>query len=105
MITAVNEVISAIITMGHLQLFCLSLVLAVPGLRPVATSSRSSREVLFGLMTGDRSARAGVESAINDVNERTDLLSDFTLKIVRISVDLEVRYIVCARISVQTLCT
>ena len=83
--------------MGHFQICCYAIALAVCTINQVATASSSvGQEIAFGLIIGNKmstGARAGVENAVDEVNGRTDLLSDYRLKIISLSVDSNVNMI------------
>ena len=79
--------------MGHFQIWCCAIVLAVCIGQLATASSTDTQDIAIGLIVGDKGsngARAGVENAANEVNKRTDLLSDYRLKFIPLSVDSEV---------------
>jgi hypothetical protein len=58
-----------------------------------SASSRDNQEIVFGLIVRDRRsnrARVGVENAIDEINRRSDLLSDNRLKFIPLEADSEV---------------
>ena len=56
-------------------------------------SSGTEQEIVLGYIAGDRDSRAGVEKAVKDVNRRSDLLPNFTLKPISLLVDPVVRWL------------
>ena len=79
--------------MHYLQIWCYAVTLAVCVSQVATASSSDSQEIIFGLIVGDggkSGAREWVENAIIEVNGRSDLLSDYRLKSIPLSVDSEV---------------
>ena len=79
--------------MGLFQIWCYAIVLAVCISQIATASSSDTQEIAIGLIIGDKrsnGARAGVESAVDEINKGTDLLSDYRLKFIPLSVDSKV---------------
>ena len=70
----------------QIHICCCISVIALFGGQTTA-SSNSRPELVFGLITGDREAKAGAEEAVEYINSRSDLLPDFNLKYVPLAVD------------------
>ena len=69
--------------MAVLQVWCSAVILALYGIMAVTVSSMSpSQDLIFGLVGQQWSdqAKAGVEDALNDINNDTELLSGYKLK-------------------------
>lgn len=90
-----NEINVMATTQYHV--FIWSSVLALIGCVAVTSSSNNqdnNQEVVFGLIIdGENNGRAAamVEKAVDDVNRRSDLLTNFRLKSLPLSVDPTVR--------------
>lgn len=72
--------------MAVLLAWCSAVILAVHHtLAATVSSSSSSQDLIFGLVGQQWSsqARAGVEDALDDINNNTDLLSGYKLKYFR----------------------
>ena len=80
--------------MDHYQIWCYVFVSVAVCISNVAIASNSNtQEIVFGLIAGDRrsnEARDGVENAVSVVNKRTDLLSNYRIKSILLSVGSKV---------------
>ena len=76
--------------MNHFQIWCCAIVSAVCISQVATASSSDTQEIAIGLIIGDKrsnGARAGVDNAVHEINKRSDLLSDYRLKFIPLSVD------------------
>jgi hypothetical protein len=66
--------------MGPKTYSCLAVIIVIHSIAAVS-SLGTDRQLLFGLMLGDHSegALSGIEAALDEVNDRSDLLSGYTL--------------------------
>ena len=58
------------------------ILIAAANLAVLGTCSSSTKELYFGLMIGDENSGAlsGVQAALKEINERSDILSGYELK-------------------------
>ena len=62
-----------------------SLLVSITVFSTVVTSAYNSKEIHFGLLTGEQNvisngALSGIKAALEDINERSDILYGYTLK-------------------------
>ena len=71
---------NSVANMALLQVWCSVALIAIDSVASSSSSSQS-QELFFGLVGDQESSRAksGVEDALNDINKRGDLLSNYKL--------------------------
>ena len=64
----------------------IAILIAAANLAVLGTCSSSTKELYFGLVIGDENneALSGVQAALKEINERSDILSGYELKYERV---------------------